>query len=69
MSLFPLPAKFVKLVLGLTFAFYHVNSQDINRRFRHYTTLEELSQNTVDCILRDKRGFMWFGTWGKQIKE
>ena len=32
-------------------------------RFKHYTTDEGLSQNMVDCILKDSRGFMWFGTW------
>jgi len=32
-------------------------------KFQYYTTNEGLPQNTVDCILKDKRGFMWFGTW------
>ncbi|WP_163717501.1 hybrid sensor histidine kinase/response regulator transcription factor [Mangrovibacterium lignilyticum] len=32
-------------------------------KFQYYTTNEGLSQNTVDCILKDQRGFMWFGTW------
>jgi ligand-binding sensor domain-containing protein/signal transduction histidine kinase/DNA-binding response OmpR family regulator len=32
-------------------------------RFKHYSTDEGLSQNMVDCILKDSRGFMWFGTW------
>lgn len=32
-------------------------------RFKHYTTDEGLSQNMVDCILKDSKGFMWFGTW------
>ena len=31
-------------------------------RFTYLTTNEGLSQNTVTCILQDKRGFMWFGT-------
>ncbi len=31
--------------------------------FKHLTTKEGLSQNTVDCILRDNQGFIWFGTW------
>ncbi len=55
----------ILVFVGLVSAFpvQDILSQEINRRFQHYTTLEELSQNTVDCILRDKRGFMWFGTW------
>jgi ligand-binding sensor domain-containing protein/signal transduction histidine kinase len=30
--------------------------------FREFTTEEGLSQNTVRCILQDRRGFLWFGT-------
>jgi len=37
--------------------------QDINLRFQHITTEQGLSQNTIDCITQDSRGFMWFGTW------
>ncbi|MGC9471867.1 MAG: two-component regulator propeller domain-containing protein [Bacteroidales bacterium] len=32
-------------------------------RFEYLTIKEGLSQNMVDCILKDSRGFMWFGTW------
>lgn len=32
-------------------------------RFDHYTMDDGLPNNLVDCILQDKRGFMWFGTW------
>ena len=32
-------------------------------KFQYYTTNEGLAQNTVDCMLKDRRGFMWFGTW------
>lgn len=31
-------------------------------RFRHITINDGLSQSTVNCIYRDSRGFMWFGT-------
>lgn len=31
--------------------------------FTYYTTDDGLSQNMVDCILKDSRGFLWFGTW------
>jgi signal transduction histidine kinase/ligand-binding sensor domain-containing protein/CheY-like chemotaxis protein len=33
-----------------------------NIRFKHLTTSEGLSQSHVTAILKDKRGFMWFGT-------
>ncbi len=32
-------------------------------RFSHYTTENGLSQNMIDCMMRDHKGFMWFGTW------
>jgi len=31
--------------------------------FSYYTTDDGLSQNMIDCILKDSRGFIWFGTW------
>jgi len=37
-----------------------VNAQDIV--FEHITTGEGLSQSTVNAIVQDQRGFMWFGT-------
>ncbi len=33
-------------------------------RFVRYTMDDGMSQNTVNCILQDSRGFMWFGTQG-----
>ncbi len=33
---------------------------DVN--FEHLTTEEGLSQNDVNCIYQDEKGFMWFGT-------
>jgi signal transduction histidine kinase/ligand-binding sensor domain-containing protein/DNA-binding response OmpR family regulator len=36
---------------------------DFSYRLRYLTTEEGLSQNTVDDLLRDSHGFMWFATW------
>ena len=30
---------------------------------QHYTLEEGLPSNTVYCSLKDKDGFLWFGTW------
>jgi ligand-binding sensor domain-containing protein len=30
--------------------------------FQHYTVEDGLSHSTVNCILQDQQGFMWFGT-------
>ena len=39
-----------------------VSAQPDHIYFDHITTEEGLSQNDVNCILQDRRGFMWFGT-------
>jgi len=31
-------------------------------KFEHFTVAQGLSQNTVQCLLQDRRGFLWFGT-------
>lgn len=33
-----------------------------NLIFNHYTTSDGLSQNTIQCIYQDKKGFIWIGT-------
>ena len=30
---------------------------------QHYTTAEGLPSNNVQCVLKDRDGFLWFGTW------
>ncbi|AUD07574.1 histidine kinase [Spirosoma pollinicola] len=37
-------------------------AQSPTRRFSYLTTNQGLSQNNVTCILKDRKGFMWFGT-------
>ncbi len=38
------------------------DAQKREYRFHYYTADEGLSQNYIDCILKDSRGYMWFGT-------
>ncbi|MBN1599787.1 MAG: hypothetical protein JW894_15945 [Bacteroidales bacterium] len=33
-------------------------------RFLHFITEDGLSNNTVNCIFQDSKGFIWFGTYG-----
>jgi ligand-binding sensor domain-containing protein/signal transduction histidine kinase/DNA-binding response OmpR family regulator len=39
-----------------------VHSQNTGLRFQDLTITDGLSSNTVRCIIKDSRGFMWFGT-------
>lgn len=49
--------------LVMMFIFLQIASgQKPNFRFHYYTADEGLSQNYIDCILKDSRDYMWFGT-------
>ncbi|MCY1719466.1 response regulator [Prolixibacteraceae bacterium Z1-6] len=53
---------FLVALTGVVFAF-NSDTNPEQLRFSYITTNNGLPQNTVDCILKDSRGFMWFGTW------
>ena len=48
------------LILGLTSI--TSSAQDHQQYFRNLQTKSGLSHNKVNCIIQDKRGFLWFGT-------
>jgi ligand-binding sensor domain-containing protein len=57
------------LILSIVFAGISLYSQD-NKKIKFQRISSEnfklekgLSQNSVKCILQDKDGFMWYGTW------
>ncbi|HTR29351.1 MAG TPA: two-component regulator propeller domain-containing protein [Puia sp.] len=50
------------LLLLLQCAGFVAYAQPGNLKFSHIGTEVGLSQNNVTCILRDRQGFMWFGT-------
>ena len=52
---------FILLVVILHFT-HTPFAQTPDLKFKHLTTKTGLSQSTVTCILRDRKGFMWFGT-------
>ncbi|MGA0559909.1 two-component regulator propeller domain-containing protein [Larkinella sp. VNQ87] len=55
--------KFFSLVLlAYLLLGFPVRAETDSLRFVHYTTNEGLSQGNVNCILQDRKGFMWFGT-------
>src|ERR1700744_4816081 len=55
------PVQYLVL-LCLLFAASSVYSQPRTLKFSHIGTEVGLSANNVTCILRDRQGFMWFGT-------
>jgi ligand-binding sensor domain-containing protein len=61
-------SKSIKIHLSLIIIVFYTcgplcMGQEKNLRFQHFTSDQGLSQNTVDGILQDSRGFMWFATW------
>ena len=60
---FPLLPPAARLLCGLLlFACSYAAQGQSFTKFSHLTVNEGLSQNTVNCILKDRFGFMWFGT-------
>ncbi len=51
-------------VLLLIIATQLALSQSQEFKFRHITPKEGLSSNYIRCIIKDSKGFMWFGTVG-----
>lgn len=56
--------RLINLLFCLLFFFCtNLFSQDIsNFHFRKYQVSDGLSENTVNCIMQDKKGFIWLGT-------
>jgi ligand-binding sensor domain-containing protein/signal transduction histidine kinase len=52
----------VLLYLIFSSSFLIVKAQRPTIKFTHITNLDGLSQSTVQAIVKDKDGFMWFGT-------
>ncbi len=55
-----------KLIRNIIFIFFFLFelcfAQNRNLRFEHLSVEDGLSQNLVNCIYQDSKGFMWFGT-------
>ncbi len=49
-------------ILGILVLTTGAFGQVENIRFNHLTPEDGLSHSTINCILKDHRGFMWFGT-------
>lgn len=52
------------ILLITLLAFSHLSASTFsNMIVEHYTTKQGLSNNIVNCSVKDKDGFIWFGTW------
>ncbi len=52
----------VLIIISLTINTTMILAQNNSIKFEHLSIEEGLSQSTINCILQDKQGFMWFGT-------
>ncbi len=56
-------ALYVLLAVSLSLTSAHLaQSQELKLKFEQFTTERGLSQSRVNCIVQDKRGFIWIGT-------
>ena len=53
------------LILVLTFGIFFPSIKLFSQvaRFNHLTVDDGLTQNSISCIVQDKRGFIWIGTY------
>lgn len=52
----------VLCILLLGICVFHATAQSEKLEFKRIGTKDGLSQNIVQCIIKDHKGFMWFGT-------
>ena len=58
-----IPVKFVTLfILGFLAVMLQLSGQENRYVFSHLNVNDGLSQNQINCIYRDSKGFVWFGT-------
>lgn len=50
------------LLISFTLLLEPSNAQEMSIRFEQITTQDGLSQSTINDILQDSRGFLWFAT-------
>lgn len=58
----PIHIVITLVIVFLCFNFSVVSAQPNGIKFSHLTTADGLSQSSVRCILKDRFGFIWFGT-------
>jgi Predicted periplasmic ligand-binding sensor domain len=54
--------RFNILLYSLLFSFTFINAQEAHFVFSHLDVNGGLSDNRVKCIIKDRNGFLWFGT-------
>ncbi|TDG36011.1 response regulator [Pedobacter changchengzhani] len=54
--------QFFYFFIGLLLLNFNVFAQQNKLAFKHYSTNDGLSQNTVFSIIQDRQGFLWVGT-------
>ena len=54
--------RFNILFCCLIFPFTFINAQEARFVFSHLDVNDGLSENRIKCIIKDRNGFLWFGT-------
>lgn len=56
--------QFLRILFLILIFALSLSGQTNNYKFRHYTINDGLVESSVNAILEDSRGFMWFGSTG-----
>ncbi len=56
--------RFVLIIVCFLFFLSSLQAQSVNSSFDRLTIKDGLSQSTINDIMQDKNGFMWFATYG-----
>ncbi len=62
MKLYRYPEYIIVVLCMCVSSIFSVQASADRYYYKHFDIQDGLSQNTVQCILQDSRGFMWFGT-------
>jgi ligand-binding sensor domain-containing protein/signal transduction histidine kinase/DNA-binding response OmpR family regulator len=54
--------RFIIFLCFFLFSFTFINAQEAHFVFSHLDVNDGLSDNRIKCIIRDRNGFLWFGT-------
>src|SRR5674476_1463337 len=57
-------SRIIQVCIGIIFFFisYSSTAQEKQIVFSHLDVNDGLSENWINCIIRDRNGFIWFGT-------
>ena len=54
--------RYLLIPLLISISFSEINAQPVDTKFERISLEQGLSQSIINTIIKDSKGFMWFGT-------